>query len=128
MRRPWHARIGKSTAAACVVGVVLVTLGLVASTTDAAAAVAARIQLAFEGDVIPPAAADATPAERPAVTQAFAAPATPADDIDLELPATPAESPAVASPAPRHVAKARAAVHAAPRAPRFAPIRLRSPY
>lgn len=124
--RTWRfrsMRIGKATAAAFGFGGVLVILGLVASTTDTADRLAARIQLSLEGDVIPAAAAD--PAPRAPVTSTLAAPqpsdVADSDFVDLELPATPSQVGAKATARP-------AARPARPAAPRSAPIRLRSPY
>lgn len=124
VRRPFRLRIGKATAVASAVGGLFLLLGLAFSTTDAAATVASRIHMAFEGDDIPAAAADPAPpsavlsqavAEPPAAIEAPEAPV-----VDLELPATPPQHAA-----PR--AHARPARMARP-APLPMPIRLRSPY
>ncbi len=106
-------------------------LGLVVSTTDAAASLAARIQLAFESDAIPAAAATAVPAADFATNAApelvpIAALALPppeaAEVVDLE--AKPSAKRAVTAPRPVKRVVARPIVRAA-EAP---PIRLRSPY
>ena len=137
MRRPW--RIGKTTGAACGFGGVLVILGLVASTTDAAESIAARIHLAFQADAIPAAAAD------PAIPGAAAAdPTTPTavqtsltdtatrEDATQAAPAlveleTPAAQPG-ALPAARAVPVKRFVARPVARPASSMPIRLRSPY
>lgn len=121
IRLPW--RIGKTTAAACGLGGVLVILGLVASTTDAAESIAARIQLALQADAIPAAAADPAPPAANVADTATAttqeAPTQP-DVIELEPPG--ARVAAAPHPTKRFVARPVA------RPVSSTPIRLRSPY
>lgn len=131
MRRPW--RMGKATAAACGVGGMLVILGLVVSTTDAAASLAARIQLAFESEAIPAAAATAVPATDFAANAApelvpvdALAPPPSAEVVQLE--AKPTTDRAAVAPRPvRTIGRATTRLPAS-RGATAPPIRLRSPY